>query len=177
VSERKLDEKLRALIRDIPDFPSPGVVFKDITPVLGDGEAFAGVVEDIARHFEGRDVNRVVGIEARGFIIAAPVAYRLGAGFVPARKRGKLPWTTLGTEYVLEYAAERLEVHSDAVAAGDRVVIVDDVLATGGTARAAVELVRRLGAEVVGLGMIIELAFLNGREKLDDAELYSILTY
>jgi adenine phosphoribosyltransferase len=177
VSEPDVAERLRALIRDIPDFPSPGIVFKDITPVLGDGRAFAGVVDLIAKQYDGRGVNRVVGIEARGFIVAAPVAYRLGAGFVPARKRGKLPWTTLGADYVLEYGAERLEVHSDAVSPGDKVVIVDDVLATGGTARAAIELVRQLGAEVIGVGMIIELAFLNGRTKLDDVDLYSILTY
>ena len=168
---------LEELIRDIPDFPTPGIVFKDITPLLGDQQAFTTAVDLIVDHFVGRDVNRVVGIEARGFIVAAPVAYRLGAGFVPARKRGKLPWYTLGVDYELEYGAERLEVHSDAVAPGDRVLVVDDVLATGGTAKAACDVVRELGAEVTGVGVIIELAFLGGRKRIDDVDLFSILTY
>ncbi len=171
------EQRLRELIRDVPDFPTPGIVFKDITPVLGDEQAFATVVDLIADRFVGVGMNRVLGIEARGFIVAAPVAYRLGAAFVPARKHGKLPWSTLGTDYELEYGTERLEVHSDAVSSGDKVLVVDDVLATGGTARAAVELVQKLGAEVAGIGVIIELAFLNGREKLAETELYSILTY
>lgn len=170
-------ERLRSLVRDIPDFPTAGIVFKDITPLLGDEQAFATVVDLIVDRFVGTRVNRVLGIEARGFIIAAPVAYRLGAGFVPARKKGKLPYDTLGMDYELEYGAERLEVHSDAVGAGDRVLLVDDVLATGGTARAAADVVRELGAEVAGVGVIIELAFLKGRSKLDGIELFSILTY
>jgi adenine phosphoribosyltransferase len=168
---------LEARIRDIPDFPKPGIVFKDITPLLGDQQAFATAVDLIVDRFVGRDVNRVVGIEARGFIVAAPVAYRLGAGFVPARKQGKLPWYTLGVDYELEYGAERLEVHNDAVAAGDRVLIVDDVLATGGTAKAACDVVRELGAEVIGVGVIIELGFLHGRERISDVDLFSILRY
>jgi adenine phosphoribosyltransferase len=169
--------RLEALVRDIPDFPKPGIVFKDITPLLGDQQAFASTVDLIADRFVGRGVNRVLGIEARGFIVAAPVAYRLGAGFVPARKQGKLPYDVLGVDYELEYGNERLEVHSDAVGNGDRVLIVDDVLATGGTARAACDVVRELGAEVAGIGVIIELAFLGGRELLDGTELFSILTY
>ena len=169
--------RLEALVRDIPDFPKPGIVFKDITPLLGDRQAFATTVDLIADRFVGDDVTRVLGIEARGFIVAAPVAYRLGAGFVPARKQGKLPYSTLGVDYELEYGAERLEVHSDAVAAGDRVLIVDDVLATGGTARAACEVVRDLGADVAGVGVIIELAFLNGRTQLPGAEVFSLLCY
>ena len=177
MSKAQAEQRLRELIRDVPDFPTPGIVFKDITPVLGDRQAFATVVDLIADHYVGRGVNRVLGIEARGFIIAAPVAYRLGAAFVPARKRGKLPWSTLGTDYELEYGTEHLEVHSDAVSSGDKVVVVDDVLATGGTARAAVELMHKLGAEVAGVGVIIELSFLNGREKVADTDLYSILTY
>jgi adenine phosphoribosyltransferase len=176
-SDTASDASLRSLVRDIPDFPTPGIVFKDITPLLGDQQAFATVVDLIADHFVGGGVNRVLGIEARGFIVAAPVAYRLGASFVPARKQGKLPWYTLGVDYELEYGAERLEVHSDAVAAGDRVLIVDDVLATGGTARAAVDIVRELDAEVAGIGVIIELAFLGGRQKLEGTELFSLLTY
>ncbi len=170
-------ERLRALIRDIPDFPKPGIVFKDITPLLGDQQAFATAVDVIVDGFVGKRVNRVLGIEARGFIVAAPVAYRLGAGFVPARKAGKLPWDTQGVSYELEYGVENLELHSDAVSAGDRVLIVDDVLATGGTARAACELVRILGAEVVGVAVIIELGFLGGREKLPDTDVFSIVTY
>jgi adenine phosphoribosyltransferase len=170
-------DRLAALVRDIPDFPKPGIVFKDITPLLGDARAFATVVDLIADRFVGRGVTRVLGIEARGFICAAPVAYRLDAGFVPARKRGKLPYTTLGIDYDLEYGAERLEVHSDAVSPGDRVLIVDDVLATGGTARAACDVVAELGAEVVGLGMIIELAFLHGRKQLPGADVFAILCY
>jgi adenine phosphoribosyltransferase len=169
--------RLEELIRDIPDFPKPGVVFKDITPLLGDAQAFAAAIDLIAERFVGHNVNRVLGIEARGFIVAAPVAYRLGAGFVPARKRGKLPWTTLGIDYELEYGTERLEMHSDAVAPGDRVLVVDDVLATGGTARAACEMVRELGAEVTGIGVIIELTFLSGRKQLPGADLFSVLTY
>lgn len=171
------EERIRRLVRDIPDFPSPGIVFKDITPVLGDEQAFATVVDVIADRFVGAGVNRVLGIEARGFIVAAPVAYRLGASFVPARKHGKLPWYTLGVDYELEYGAERLEVHSDALKADDRVLIVDDVLATGGTVAAAAQIVRDLKAEVTGVGVIIELAFLSGRSKLEGMDLYSVLTY
>jgi adenine phosphoribosyltransferase len=170
-------ERLRELVRDVPDFPTPGIVFKDITPLLGDQQGFATVVDRIADRFVGSGVNRVVGIEARGFIIAAPVAYRLGASFVPARKKGKLPWSTLGVDYELEYGAERLELHADAVSSGDKVVIVDDVLATGGTAKAAADVLAQLGAEVVGIGVIIELAFLGGRAKLEDLDVFSVLTY
>jgi adenine phosphoribosyltransferase len=169
--------QLEPHIRDIPDFPKPGIVFKDITPLLGDQRAFATAIDAIVDEFVGREVNRVVGIEARGFIVAAPVAYRLGAGFVPLRKQGKLPWYTLGVDYELEYGAERLEVHSDAVGPGDRVLIVDDVLATGGTAKAACDVIRELGAEVVGIGVIIELGFLAGRQRLGNEEVFSILDY
>lgn len=169
-------DRLRGLIRDIPDFPKPGIVFKDITPLWGDERAFATVVDLIVDQYVGRGVSRVLGIEARGFVLAAPVAYRLGAGFVPARKKGKLPWQTIGVDYELEYGEERLEIHNDAVGPGDAVLVVDDVLATGGTAVAASSVVRGLGAEVVGVGVVIELAFLGGREKLDD-EVFSILRY
>jgi adenine phosphoribosyltransferase len=168
---------LMGRIRDIPDFPKPGIVFKDITPLLGDQQAFSTAIDLIVDRFVGLGVNRVVGIEARGFIVAAPVAYRLGAGFVPVRKSGKLPWNTLGVDYELEYGTERLELHSDGVGVGDRVLIVDDVLATGGTARAACDVVRELEAEVTGIGVIIELAFLSGRERLDDVDIFSIITY
>ena len=170
-------ERLFERIRDIPDFPKPGIVFKDITPLLGDQQAFSTSVDLIVDHFVGKGINRVVGIEARGFIVAAPVAYRLGAGFVPVRKRGKLPWYTLGMDYELEYGTETLEVHSDAVGKDDRVLIVDDVLATGGTAKATCDILRKLGAEVAGCGVIIELAFLGGRERISDLDLFSIITY
>jgi adenine phosphoribosyltransferase len=168
---------LRALVRDVPDFPKAGIVFKDITPLLADEQAFATAVDLIVDRFVGQGVNRVVGIEARGFIVAAPVAYRLGAGFVPARKKGKLPWDVRGVDYELEYGAERLEMHADAVSAGDRVLVVDDVLATGGTARAACDVIRELGAEVAGVGVIIELASLGGRKRIEDVDLFSILIY
>jgi adenine phosphoribosyltransferase len=171
------EEILRALVRDIPDFPTPGIVFKDITPLLGNDVAFATVIDTIVDHFVGHGVTRVLGIEARGFIVAAPVAYRLNAGLVPARKKGKLPYDVHGIDYELEYGAERLEVHTDAVGAEDRVLLVDDVLATGGTAAAAVEVVRMMGAAVVGLGFIIELGFLNGVSKLPGLDVFSVLHY
>lgn len=156
-------------IRDVPDYPKPGVVFKDITPLLAAPEAFAEVIDEIAGLFPG--VDKIVGIEARGFILAAPAAYRAGAGFVPVRKKGKLPAATLEESYDLEYGSATIEVHRDAFAPGDRVLIVDDVLATGGTAEAAVALIRRAGAEVVGVAVLMELAFLKGRERLAGIDL------
>ena len=169
--------RLKDLVRDIPDFPKPGVVFKDITPLLADAAGFALVIDSIAGHFAHRGIDCVFGIEARGFILAAPIAYRFGAGFVPVRKAGKLPWEIEREEYELEYGTDLLEVHRDAVQPGERVLIVDDVLATGGTASATVRLAERLGAEVIGLGFIIELAFLDGRRKLPGRELCSLLSY
>ena len=166
-----------AHVRDIPDFPQPGVLFRDITPLLADAEAFAAVVEQLAGHFEDRGVDKVVGIEARGFVIAAPVAVRLGAGFVPVRKVGKLPWATEAQEYDLEYGTDRLEIHTDAIAPGERVVVVDDVIATGGTAAATVHLVEALGGAVLGLGFVIELGFLGGAAKLEGRDHVSLLTY
>ncbi|MFC4060379.1 adenine phosphoribosyltransferase [Planomonospora corallina] len=155
-------------IRDVPDYPQPGVLFKDITPLLADPEAFAAVTDAFAGLHE---VDKVVGIEARGFILAAPVAYKARAGFVPVRKKGKLPSETLDAAYDLEYGSAVIEVHRDAFAPGERVLVVDDVLATGGTARATVELVRRAGAEVVAVAVLMELAFLKGRERLAGTEL------
>src|SRR5438067_6322392 len=149
---------LKDHIRDIPDFPKPGVVFKDITPLLADVDAFRFAIDAIADHFAGRRVDKVLGVEARGFICAAPIAYRFGAGFVPVRKAGKLPWEIEQEEYELEYGTDLLEIHRDAVGAGERALVVDDVLATGGTAAATVRLVEKLGAEVAGLGFIIDLA-------------------
>jgi adenine phosphoribosyltransferase len=168
---------LKDHIRDIPDFPQPGVVFKDITPLLADVDAFRFAVDAIADHYAGNDVDKVLGVEARGFIIAAPVAYRFGAGFVPVRKAGKLPWEIERQEYELEYGSSLLEIHKDAVEPGENVLIVDDVLATGGTAAASVDLAERLGANVLGLGFVIELAFLHGRDKLESRDLVSLLVY
>jgi adenine phosphoribosyltransferase len=172
VDRRVLAER----VRDIPDFPKPGVVFKDVTPLLGDHVAFSTAVDWLVTHFGRGTVDKVVGIEARGFILAAPVAYHFGAGFVPARKAGKLPGPTRSITYELEYGAETLELHEDAIEPGERVLIVDDVLATGGTAAAAIELVELIGGQVVGLGFLIELAFLGGAAKLHH-EHVSLLTY
>ncbi|MBO3747707.1 adenine phosphoribosyltransferase [Streptosporangiaceae bacterium NEAU-GS5] len=162
-----------SLIRDVPDYPQPGILFKDITPLLADHAAFVQVVDALA---DGLSFDKVVGIEARGFILAAPVAYHSGAGFVPVRKKGKLPAETLGASYDLEYGSAEIEVHADAFAPGERVLIVDDVLATGGTACATAELVRRAGAQVVALSFLLELGFLAGRGKLPDLEVRSLVT-
>jgi len=170
-------ERLRSLIRDVPDFPQPGVVFKDITPLLADEAAFSSVIDVIVVHFGRGNVDKVVGIEARGFILASPVAYHFGAGFVPVRKVDKLPWETEGESYELEYGSETLEIHKHALIPGERVLIVDDVLATGGTARATAALVERLGAKVVGIACLIELSFLKGREKLEGYDFYSLISY
>ncbi len=171
------DDWLATFIRDVPDWPTPGVVFKDITPLLGDPVAFATTIDRLADHFVGRGVTKVVGIEARGFVVAAPVAHRLGAGFVPARKPGKLPWGTESRSYELEYGTDELEVHTDAIAPGELVLVVDDVIATGGTAAAAVQLVESLGGVVAGVGFVIELAFLGGAARLGDHEHVALLTY
>jgi adenine phosphoribosyltransferase len=168
---------LAALVRDIPDFPKPGIVFKDITPLLADPAAFRHIVDGLSAPFAGAGISKVVGVEARGFIVAAPVADRLGAGFVPVRKPGKLPWSIEALEYELEYGTDLLEIHKDAVVEGERVLLLDDVLATGGTAAAAARLIERLGGEVVGLGFIIELGFLGGAAKLDGRPHHALLTY
>lgn len=165
------------LVRDIADFPQPGIVFKDITPVLADRRAFTDLVDALAGPYEGDEVDKVAGIEARGFIMATPVAEALHAGFVPIRKPGKLPYRVVREEYDLEYGRDALEVHEDAFVAGDRVLIVDDVLATGGTSAAAVRLIRRLGAEVIGVAVFIELGFLGGRDALAGVPVHSLVTY
>lgn len=170
-------EVLRSSVREIPDYPKPGITFKDITPLLADPAALSTVVDAIVVSFGRGTIDKVVGIEARGFIIAAPVAYHFGAGFVPLRKKGKLPYDTMAQEYELEYGTETLEVHADAFGPGERVLIVDDVLATGGTARAACRLVERAGARVAGLAFVIELGFLEGREKIAEYEFTSLLAY
>jgi adenine phosphoribosyltransferase len=166
-------ELIKARVRDIPDYPQPGVMFKDITPLLADGAALASVVAALSSGYDG--VGKVAGIEARGFILAAPVAIHLGAGFVPMRKQGKLPAPTYAQSYDLEYGSATLEVHQDAFAPGERVLIVDDVLATGGTGAAAVELVRKAGAEVAGVVVILELSFLGGRPQLPGVPFRSLL--
>jgi adenine phosphoribosyltransferase len=163
-------------LRDVPDFPQPGIVFKDLTPLLADVDAFRFAVDAIADHAAGLTVDRVVGIEARGFIFAAAVAYRLGAGFVPVRKPGKLPWKTVTETYELEYGTDSLDIHEDAVAPGHAVYVVDDVLATGGTAAATCRLVERLGGELAGLAFVVELGFLGGRAKLGDHDILSLIT-
>ena len=168
---------LRHSIRDIPDFPKKGVVFKDITPLLADPAAFSSAVDAIVVSFGRGSIDKVVGIEARGFIIAAPVAYHFGAGFVPLRKRGKLPYDTLSETYNLEYGSETLEVHADAFRPRDRVLVVDDVLATGGTAKAACNLIEKCGATVAGLAFVIELGFLSGAATLDGYDFVSLLQY
>jgi len=170
---------LKEYIRDIPDFPKPGVVFKDITPLLADARAFGATIDGLCEPFQedGTVVDKVLGIEARGFIAAAPVAERFGAGFVPVRKAGKLPWEIEREEYELEYGSDLLEIHRDAIVPGERALIVDDVMATGGTAAATVRLVEKLGGTVVGLAFIIELSFLDGRGKLAGHRVVSLLTY
>jgi adenine phosphoribosyltransferase len=170
-------EQIKGLIRDVPDFPQEGIVFKDITPVLADPIAFSTLIDLIVVHFGRGNVDKVVGIEARGFILASPVAYHFGAGFVPVRKQGKLPSETVAEEYALEYGTATLEIHVDAVRPGERVLIVDDVLATGGTARATASLVERIGGKVCGIACLIELDFLKGREQLPGHELFTLIHY
>jgi len=160
---------LKLFIRDVPDFPKPGIIFKDITPLLRNAAAFDTVIQQLAGRYADEGVTQVVAIESRGFIFGSAVARSLGAGFVPIRKPGKLPWTKRRNEYILEYGSDALEIHDDALEPGDRVVIIDDVLATGGTALAASTLVREFSATLVGVGVVIELVFLNGREKLGGA--------
>jgi adenine phosphoribosyltransferase len=172
-----LDSHLRGLIREIPDFPRPGVGFKDITPLLADPTALAHGVRGLAEYARPLEVDYVVAAEARGFLLGPALALELGAGFVLARKPGKLPYETVSAEYLLEYGAGQLEVHTDALSAGKRVLVHDDLLATGGTAAALCELVEQLGGEVVGCGFLIELAFLNGRERLAPREAHALLTY
>ena len=170
-------ERLRQVIRDIPDFPKKGVVFKDITTLLRDAEAFSRSIDLLSSALLGRNYDALVGIESRGFIFASSLAYKLGKGLIPVRKPGKLPAQTVRVSYQLEYGTDSLEMHADAIERGQRVIIVDDVLATGGTARAVAELVEKVGGKVDALGFLVELDFLNGRRKLSDYEVLSILRY
>jgi adenine phosphoribosyltransferase len=169
-------QELKTYVRDIPDFPKPGIVFKDITPLIGSGPALAEVVERIAERYRGA-VDTVLGIESRGFIVGAPVAHRLGLGLTLVRKPGKLPHQTYTASYQLEYGSDSLQIHQDAFATRSRVLIVDDLLATGGTTSAAIELVRRLGGEVVACAFIIELSFLKGRQRLQTPDVFSLISY
>lgn len=170
-------ERIKAVIRDVPDFPKKGIVFKDITPLLADNAAFAGAIKCMAAKYKSRGITKVLGIEARGFLLAAPIAMELGAGIVPVRKKGKLPYRTVSETYALEYGEDTLQMHEDAVRKGEKVLIVDDVLATGGTAKAVVALVERLGGKVEALAMLIELEFLNGRKKLAGRDIFSLIKY
>src|ERR1035441_392801 len=168
---------LKASIRDIPDFPKPGIVFKDITPLLQNPDLFKTTIERLAGPFMKKGITHVASIESRGFIFGAPVAYLLGSGYIPVRKKGKLPHKTLSHTYNLEYGTDTLELHADAAGGASRVLIIDDVLATGGTAHATCQLIEKLGAKVVGLAFAIELEFLHGREKLHGYEVTSLLKY
>ena len=170
-------EQIEALIRDVPDFPEPGIVFKDITPVLADPIAFSTIIDLIVVHFGRGNVDKVVGIEARGFILGAPVAYHFGAGVIPVRKKGKLPYETIEEQYALEYGTATLEIHTDAVTPGERVLVVDDVLATGGTAAATASLVERIGGKVCGIATLIELDFLHGRDRVPGYDLFTLIHY
>ena len=170
-------EDLRKLIREIPDYPKPGILFYDLTTLLKDKKGFHDLVDRLCNHYVGRSVDVVVGIEARGFIFAPALAYRLGAGFVPVRKPKKLPGKTAQVSYALEYGSDSLEIHDDAIRPGQSVIVTDDLLATGGTAAATVQLVRKLGGNVVGAAFAVELTFLNGRAKLPGLDVFSLIQY
>ena len=170
-------DDLKKLIREIPDYPKPGILFYDVTTLLKDQRGFHLLVDSLCHHYNGKKVDIVVGIEARGFIFAPALAYRLGAGFVPVRKPKKLPWKTASVTYQLEYGTDQLEIHQDAVGPGQRAIVCDDLLATGGTAAAAVHLVRQLGGEVAGAAFAVELNFLHGRAKLPGIDVFSLIKY
>lgn len=168
---------LTSYIRDIPDFPKPGIMFKDISPLLKDAKAFQTAIDRLVDHYRPLDIDYVVGIESRGFLVGAPLAYHLGKGFIPIRKPGKLPYKTEKIEYSLEYGSGSLEIHADALAQGHRLLVIDDLLATGGTVMATRQLIERLGGHVVAAGFLVELAFLNGREKLPGLDVHALMTY
>ncbi len=170
-------ERIRAGIRDVPDFPKPGILFKDITPILGDPLLFGDVIRVFVDRYRAMNIDKIAAMESRGFIFGAPLAATIGAGFVPLRKHGKLPHTTLAESFTLEYGEETLEIHTDAIRPGERVLIIDDLLATGGTAGAAVKLVEKAGGVVVESAFLIELAFLHGRERLTNIPVYAIIRF
>ena len=167
----------KALIREVPDFPKPGILFYDITTLLKDARAFRAILDELAARYRGKNIDKIVGIESRGFILGGPLADRLKTGFVPVRKPGKLPADSFEVKYNLEYGSNSLAIHRDAVQMGERVLVVDDLLATGGTAAATVHLLRQLGADIVGLAFLVELTSLKGREKLDGCTVHSLITY
>jgi adenine phosphoribosyltransferase len=169
--------RLEDWIRDIPDFPQKGVLFKDITPMLQDGVAFRAALDRMAAHYAGAGIQTVVGVESRGFIFGAPLAYLLNCGFVPARKFGKLPAATVNVEYTLEYGTNIVEMHTDSIQPGERVLIVDDLLATGGTVSATIELVEKLGGHIAGIAFLVELTFLKGREQLKGHDVFALIKY
>ncbi len=173
----KTEIDLKTAIRDIPDFPRKGIIFKDITTLLGQGELFRHAIDQIADHYKDKGIHKVVGVESRGFIVGAPVAYKLGAGVVPIRKKGKLPYKTISATYQLEYGSDCLEMHEDALISKENVLIVDDLLATGGTASATIELVRKLGGHIAGIAFLIELSFLEGRKNLKGIDTFSLIKY
>ena len=168
---------LASMIRDVPDFPVPGILFKDITPLIQKPDAFKHVIDELTSRYRDEHVDVIAAIESRGFIFGAPLAYTLGAGFVVVRKPGKLPSSSISESYVLEYGTNALEIHEDAIQPGQRVLVVDDLLATGGSARATINLVERLGGEVVGVVFVIELDFLNGRDQLADYSIHSLVHF
>jgi len=164
-------------IRDVPDFPKPGVVFKDITPLLQEPQVLSAVINDMKEHFQNQGIQKICGIESRGFIFGMPLALALNVGFVPVRKKGKLPWTTFSHEYALEYGTDKIEIHTDAVQKNEKVLIVDDLLATGGTAEATCRLLEKVGAQVMGLAFLVELSFLKGRKKIDNPNIFSLVIF
>ena len=170
-------DDLKKLIREVPDYPKPGILFYDLTTLLQNKRGFHDLIERLCEHYAGKKVDSVVGIEARGFIFAPALAFRLNAGFIPVRKPNKLPWKTAEVTYQLEYGADKLQIHQDAVKPGDHVLVSDDLLATGGTASATVQLIRQLGGEVIGAAFAVELTFLNGRAKLPGLDVFSLLKY
>lgn len=170
-------EELKQAIRDVPDFPKKGIIFKDITPLLSQPELFRKIIDLLADRYRSRKIDKIIAIEARGFILGAALAYRLRTGFVPIRKKNKLPWKVFSAAYALEYGQDSLEVHQDALQSHEKVLIIDDVLATGGTVSAVSELIGKLGAEVIEVACLIELTFLNGREKLGQTPVFSLIQY
>jgi len=172
-----MEKLLKTHIRDVPDFPKPGIMFKDITPLLQKPEVFSAIIDALAKRYEGEKVDTIVGIESRGFLFGTPLAHKLGASFVPVRKKGKLPYETVDVSYDLEYGSATIEMHTDAIGKGHRTIVVDDLLATGGTAAAACTLIEGQGGEVVECAFVVELSFLNGREKMGDRKIHSLVAY
>lgn len=168
---------LEKSIRNIPDFPKPGILFRDVTTLIQNKEAFKKAVDLLAKKYKGKGFDKVVGVEARGFIFGAAVAHKINAGFVPVRKKGKLPYKTISTTYELEYGTDTLEIHKDAIIPGEKILIIDDLLATGGTVKAVTDLVNQLGGKILGIGFVIELVDLHGKDKLKDYPLYSLIKF